>query len=308
LSGAVGREGVVAIGAANYPDRIDPALLRPGRLEKIIEIPLPDAEALKGIFRFHLQKDLAGANLSSLAVASVGMTGADVEQIVRVGRRRARTFKRALLLEDLLAVLGEALKDMPGEYLERIAIHEAGHAIVAVLLGVSRNVNVSLVHPGSGRAATFLEPQLEAVTRKVVKRRMAVALAGRAAEKVLLGDVAAGSGGPEGCDLELATRMACAAVSQWGLSSRYLGWIVSCDPDQVMVSHPDLAEEVQIMIARAYARSRVLIREHQHQVRAVACALLKRRALAHDDIIAAMARTDVGAKKAGTQRRQQRQA
>src|SRR5256885_12349794 len=104
----------------------------------------------------------------------------------------------------LFAALGEKLEDLPREYLERIAIHEAGHAAAAIVLKASRNVSVSLFHLGGGSAATFFDPQIEAVTRKLVERRIAVALAGRAAEQVLLGDVTAGAGGFGTSDLALA--------------------------------------------------------------------------------------------------------
>ena len=110
--GIFSREGVVVIAATNYPDRIDPALLRPGRLDTRIAIPMPSAEDLRGIVRFHLREDLPDADLGGLAVALAGSTGADVERIVRVARRRARKLERELLLEDLFAALGEKLTDI----------------------------------------------------------------------------------------------------------------------------------------------------------------------------------------------------
>jgi hypothetical protein len=146
---------------------------------------MPTAQDLRGIARFHLRKDLADADLGALAVALAGSTGAHVERIVRVARRRARKLGRELLLDDLFAALGEKLEDLPREYLERIAIHEAGHAAAAIVLKVSRNVSVSLFHLGEGSAATYFDPQIEAVARKVVERRIAVA--GRGAAN-LLGD------------------------------------------------------------------------------------------------------------------------
>jgi SpoVK/Ycf46/Vps4 family AAA+-type ATPase len=90
LAGLASREGVVVIAAANYPDRIDPALLRAGRLDTKIFFPHPTADELRGIIRFHLGNDLIDTDLGSLAVAAVGSTGADVEKLVRVARRRAR--------------------------------------------------------------------------------------------------------------------------------------------------------------------------------------------------------------------------
>ncbi len=194
LNALAAHEGVIVVAAANYLEGIDPALLRAGRLDKAIEIPLPNVAALKGIIRFHLDRksELADADLGDLAVASIGMTGADVEKLVRVARRRARHFDRDLLLEDLFAVLGERVHGLSRDFRRRIAIHETGHAIAAIVLEISRNVNITLFHLGQGDATTFFDPEIEAVTRKVVVHRIAVALAGRAAEDVLLGDVTAG--------------------------------------------------------------------------------------------------------------------
>src|SRR2546423_14201676 len=117
----------------------------------------------------------------------------------------------------LFAALGEKLEDLPREYLERIAIHEAGHAAAAIVLKASRNVSVSLFHLGGGSAATFFDPQIEAVTRKLVERRIAVALAGRAAEPVLLGDVTAGAGGSRTPHPGMANNLALWTAARWGL-------------------------------------------------------------------------------------------
>jgi ATP-dependent Zn protease len=286
LAGLVLREGVVVIAAANYHDRIDPALLRAGRLDTKILFPHPAADELRGIIRFHLGNDLIGTDLGRLAVATVGSTGADVEKLVRVARRRARKLNRPLRLPDLMAVLGERLHDLPRSYLECIAIHEAGHTTAAIVLKVSRNVSVSLFHLGKNGAATFFDPQFEPVTRKVVERRIAVALAGRAAEEVLRNEVTAGAGGSDACDLSVANSLAFWAVARWGLSERErLKWVDS-SPEEIVANHPKLAKEAYAMLETAYARVLRLIRQRASQVRAIANALIKRRALAHADILA----------------------
>ena len=306
LHGVFSREGVVVIAATNYPDRVDPALLRPGRLDTRIAIPMPNAEDLRGIVRFHLRKDLAEADLGGLAVALAGSTGAHVERIVRLARRRARKLGRELLLADLFAALGEKLADLPRAYLERIAIHEAGHAVVAIALKVSCNVSISLFHMAEGSAATFFDPQIEAVTRKVVERRIAVALAGRAAEQVILGDVTAGAGGADTSDLAMANALAFSAVARWGLAhADQLKWLAG-GPEQIVSTHPELADEAYKMLDAAHVHALALIRRRQGQVQAVASALLKRRALAHDDIVALMMRQARGKRQAAQRPRGRR--
>jgi ATP-dependent Zn protease len=263
---------------------------------------LPAAEDLRGIVRFHLREDLAEADLGGLAVALVGSTGAHVERIVRIARRRARKLERELLLEDLFAALGEKLEDLPREYLERIAIHEAGHAAAAIVLKVSRNVSVSLFHLGEGSAATFFDPRTEAVTRKVVERRIAVALARRAAEQVLLGDVTAGAGGSDTSDLAMANTLAFWTVARLGDVDQ-LTWLAG-GPEQIVSTHPELAAEAYKMLDVANRRALALIARRVTEVRATAGALLKRRALAHEDIAALLAR----GKKSAARRPHRRRA
>ena len=298
LHGIFSREGVVVVAATNHPERIDPALLRPGRLDTRILIPMPNARDLEGIARFHLRGKLPDADLSGLGVALRGLTGAHVERLVRIARRRARKLDRELLLEDLFAALGEKLADLPREYLERIAIHEAGHAIAAVVLKISHNVGISLFHLAGGSASTYFDPQIEAVTRKVVERRIEVALAGRAAEQVLLGEVTAGAGGSDTSDLAMATNLAFSAVARWGLSDMDRPRWFGCGPEQIVATHPELADEAYAMLDVANKRALALIRRRTAQVWAVAGALLKRRALAHDDILALLGRVAHGKKGA----------
>src|SRR5690606_14303254 len=89
LDGAAGREGVVVVGATNHPDKIDAALRRPGRLDKLVEIPLPGAMAREGILRFHLKGDLVDEDLSSVVDLTEGMAGAWLEGLVRNAKRTA---------------------------------------------------------------------------------------------------------------------------------------------------------------------------------------------------------------------------
>ena len=249
LHGIFSREGVVVIAATNYPDRIDPALLRPGRLDTRIAIPMPTAQDLRGVARFHLRRT-CGCRPGAPAVALGRLDGAHVggscasraagRQKKKKKKKKKKKLGRELLLDDCFAALGEKLAGLPREYLERIAIHEAGHAAAAVVLKVSRNVSVSLFHLGEGSAATYFDPQIEAVTRKVVERRIAVALAGRAAEQVLLGDVTAGAGGSDTSDLAMANTLAFWTVARWGLGEvDQLKWLAG-GPEQIVSTHPEL--------------------------------------------------------------------
>ena len=163
LNNILAHEGIVVIAAANFPDRIDAALLRPGRLDTTIAIPMPSAEDLAGIIRFHLKEDLPRADLGDLALSAVGMTGAHIERVVRLARRRARKFDRPLLIEDLFAVLGEKLKELTDEYLDRIAVHEAGHAAAAI---AARGLAATSASPCSTRRRAMPRPSSSRRSRR----------------------------------------------------------------------------------------------------------------------------------------------
>jgi cell division protease FtsH len=185
---------------------------------------------------------------------------------------------------------GEKTQNIPYELAYRIAIHEAGHAIAAIAFNVSQNVTVSMLRTGKNLAATNFDLPLGAVTRKVVDRRIAVALAGRAAEEILLGDPSAGAGGDENSDLGTAIGLAGSAVLLWGLSSsRELRWGVA--------SRAAIIREVNRLLNTAYGRALEQVRERRWQVRAVAYALLKGRTLSHEEITAVMARSEMEPKK-----------
>ena len=256
----------------------------------MIKIPIPGVADLQGILRHHLGKELPSADLGPIALALAGSTGANVEKTVRDARRRARHLDRSLALSDLIAVIDEDVPRLSPHHLKRIAIHEAGHAVAAILLEVFRDVGITLFRRGDSAGTTQCEPYDEAITCDVVERRIAVALAGRAAEQVLLGEVSAGSGGSNTSDLARASRLAHSAVAQWGLSDiDELRWL-ALELDQLKAAHPELYAEVRKMRDAAYARALDLITQHKAETQRVADALLKRRALDHEDILELMRR------------------
>jgi ATP-dependent Zn protease len=286
LDGIAGREGVVVIAACNRPDRLDPALVRAGRLDTKITIELPSINELAGIIRFHLGKDLAGEDLRPVAISACGMTGADIEKLVREAHRRARGDKRNLELADLFETLDADTAGIPLDCLKRVALHEAGHAAAAILLGVSNDVTTSLFRRGHLMAETSFRPRVEAITRKVVESKILVALAGRAAEYVILGDVTAGAGGDETSDLAIATDLAVRAVGCWGLSrSGTIAYSNETEFEKLKMLRPDLAAEADEMLNAADSDAKSLIAAYRDEVRAIAAALIERRALAHDEII-----------------------
>ena len=135
LDGVQGREGVVVVAACNHPHLLDPALTRSGRLDRHVRIGLPDMGALEHILRVHLRDELADTDLQAVALLALGSTGADVERFVRGARRRARDAGRPMELVDMQAEIGGNDDRTPAE-IRISAVHEAGHAIAAVELGI----------------------------------------------------------------------------------------------------------------------------------------------------------------------------
>ena len=222
LDGSLSREGVIVIGACNDASRLDPALVRSGRLEKIIHIPYPSTEDLAKIFRFHLKQDLSEFDPMTIAEGLNGFTGADVEAAVRSARRKARREQRELTIGDLDDALFGG--QVTSEYQRwRTAVHEAGHAIAATALNLEPVDFISIRSRGQSGGFVRLGGRETApggnnpFTRSAVLNRVAHSLAGRAAETIIFGAPDTGSGGSKSSDLAKATQLLGQTHSQHGL-------------------------------------------------------------------------------------------
>lgn len=222
LDGARGREGVVVLGATNHPHLIDPAIRRSGRLDRELRIPLPDAPARHGILRHHLRGDLEAADLASVADETAGMSGADIERLVREARRSARGARRPMSADDLKAALPTPVV-LSEDAFRRICVHEAGHFVVgAHLAKLSGAVPIQAVVRREIRSASPNQTEFAHVvgldrTRASELATVAVLLAGMAAEQVVLGDRGTLSGGSEESDLARATLAIARIEYDWGL-------------------------------------------------------------------------------------------
>ncbi|MDF3608354.1 AAA family ATPase [Paracoccus sp. DMF-8] len=198
LDGVAGREGVVAVAACNHPEQVDPAVIRSGRFDQHIRIGFPTTPELATILRQHLGGDLPDIDLARLAALVPGKTGADCAAALRMARTAARSARRPLHEDDLrMALLGDQ-SDFPAPLRMRVAVHEVGHfiATVALVLGNPTGIRLSSGQ-GQFRMTPYpfqpCAPELHALRIKD--------LAGREAERLILGDVSAGAGGPSDSDL-----------------------------------------------------------------------------------------------------------
>lgn len=225
LDPSEGRDGVVVIGATNNPDGIDPALLRSGRLETMIEIPLPDAAARLGILHQHLKGQKIEGDLGKIVSTTRSWSGADIEKLARDVRRLARR-RRCAITGSLLLEMMPKRYVMTDDELRHAAVHEAGHALVGVLLAcdvligvhIERDIPLGDARQSAGRAS--FEPA-DGIIRTSVHYddRIAMLLGGIAAETVVFGAYADGAGGARASDLALATDLATRAESHYGLGA-----------------------------------------------------------------------------------------
>ncbi|MGB3501049.1 MAG: AAA family ATPase [Mesorhizobium sp.] len=292
IDGADGREGVVVVGACNHPDKLDAALVRAGRLDRHVRIPLPDANGREGILRWHLEGRLAGDSLAEASARTEGWNGASLEQLVRQARRRARRERRELTRDDLMRALPPSVP-LPAALRRRTAIHEAGHAVVGLAVDAGEILSVVIrdsaqpldgVQDGGG--VTFREGGFRERTRGQILDGIAVRLGGIAAEEVFLGDRSAGAGGSKGSDLHGATLSALVFEASYGFGQGF-AYLSSAEEDELFaVLRLDrfLQMRVDKVLAGQFERAKEILESRRHEVERVVDALLAKGSLTGDEL------------------------
>ncbi len=269
LAGVEDRPGVVVIGATNHPDHIDAAVRRAGRLDRTIEIELPDADSLAQIFRFHLGEVLLDVDLMSAALAAAGKTGADVEAWVRRAKSRARRERRELSLEDLLQEIRSGREGLPKNLRRACAVHEAGHLIVGVALDVFEPQALTILDHGGATHLEFLRANSQ--TESGIENYITALLSGRAAEEIILGSgqATAGAGVGDESDFLRATSSAIDMELRFGFG--VIGVARFSDRATEMLLHdPSIVGLITKRLDRCLARARELVAKNREAVEAVA--------------------------------------
>ena len=273
LDGAERREGVVVIGCSNHPDLLDPAILRPGRLERVLHMHRPDAKARAGILRFHLGDALDTTDLRPLAERLHGATGADIEMLVRDARRRARRRRDEMTLTDVEAGLApEELQSV--SLFRRVCLHEGGHLVVGSVLAdesgsdpIEARVDRRLVHGSAGHTTFVRRPGFDR-TRESHLAEITTLVAGLAAEEEILGTRGDGAGGG---DLRRATEIATALEASLGLGNTLLHRAAALDePGAVLENDPDLRRRIEATLNECFSRARAAVRARVHDIHRVA--------------------------------------
>ncbi|WP_298257285.1 AAA family ATPase [Bradyrhizobium sp.] len=277
------REGVIVIGATNHVANLDPALVRPGRLERTIEIEPPDAKGTLNILRHHVAGDIGDDELAEIAGLIQGSTGAVIMKAVRDARRLARQNRRALSVQDLREVVLPKTELGPDQQW-LTSVHEAGHAIGALASGGIEVKNCVLGDGEGSFGRTSLESKRTTIpTKSDIENRVVVTLCGRAAEETVIGSASAGAGGDRSSDFAIATGLVC-GLHAAGLMGdfAYLGGI---DDYLAILRHDQaLRRRVDKHLAELHERAIELMRHHRDAVETVARRLVERRHLSGDEI------------------------
>lgn len=292
IDGITGREGVILIGASNDISRCDPALLRAGRFDRIVKVGLPNIDELEQMFRVRLGSALCTEDIRPIAELAIGMTGADVERIVKDAKRAARQTARDITLHDLRQALVPD-DDRPPELRWRTCVHEASHIVVDVIHFGAEHVFATTA-PIGGRAGASIRSRLEwpTGTHEYYRKRLEVVLAGRVGEEILLGAASHGAGGVAGSDLDIATTLAADMVASLGLvGPKSLTYFGPRGSGRDFLFFGEIREAVADQLAAAAKSCRALLEANQDVLEAVALRLSESGRIDGDEVSELIARS-----------------
>lgn len=271
-----GRSHVIVLAATNLIDRIDEAILRPGRIDRHFRIELPSEAELVIILRYHLKNALSEHEVAILARMAQGMTGAAVALAVKSARAEARRQDRALQLSDVVNMIANI--DVKASELRRICVHEAGHALVALLL--KWDVGYVSTIPGAGYGgASVIESQGLVATRRSLEEQVAIHLAGRNAERLLLGEASSGSHS----DLHTATWMIAALHGSFGMGDT-LAQRAPADASTALLADPAFRILVETDLRTIDERCAKMLSFNAASLERIVDALLEHRVLSGPQI------------------------
>ncbi|MCX7627543.1 MAG: ATP-dependent zinc metalloprotease FtsH [Methylophilaceae bacterium] len=297
MDGFESNAGVIVIAATNRPDVLDPALLRPGRFDRQVVVPLPDIRGREQILLVHMRKVPLDPNVRAdiIARGTPGFSGADLANLVNEAALfAARANKRVVDMEDFerakdKIMMGTERRSMVMSEEERrnTAYHEAGHAVVAKLLPKSDPVHkVTIIPRGRALGVTMQLPEEDryAYDREFLLNRIAIMFGGRVAEELFMHQMTTGAAN----DFERATQLARDMVTRYGMSEALGPMVYGENEGEVFLgrsitTHRNLSEatmqkvdaEIRRIIDEQYQLARKLLEENRDKVEALANALLE---------------------------------
>ena len=306
MDGFESNEGVILIAATNRPDVLDPALLRPGRFDRRVIVPRPDVKGREGILKVHMRRVpvAADVDISLLARQTPGFAGADLENLVNEAALLAarKNKDRVEMIDFELAkdkvLMGSERRSMVLSLEERrnTAYHEAGHALVAMLIpGTDPVHKVTIIPRGMALGLTQQVPidDRHTYTREFLTDQLAILFGGRVAEELCLKHMTTGAGN----DLERATELARKMVCEWGMSDRLGPMTFGKKEEQIFLGRDftqlqdysegtavEIDKEVRGLIHDAYVRAKNLLTTNLRVLHRVAEVLLEKESLDGPDI------------------------
>ncbi len=311
MDGFGANEGVIIIAATNRPDILDPALLRPGRFDRQITVNYPDKRGRVDILKVHAKgKPLApDVDLESIANATVGFTGADLENLLNeaalLAARRDRKSITSLEIDEaaIKVQMGTEKKShkMTDKEKKLTSYHEAGHAVASYYLDNKDPVHqISIIPRGLAGGYTLYRPTEDKnyTTRNEMLDKLVSLLGGRVAESLVLGDISTGASN----DLERATELARNMVTRYGMSDKLGPITFGSSNDEVFLGKDyghmrnysesvaaDIDSEIESIVSNAYKRTHNILSEHMDKLQKVARRLLEAEKIEADEFLALMA-------------------
>ncbi|AHH15240.1 ATP-dependent zinc metalloprotease FtsH [Nocardia nova SH22a] len=306
MDGFGDRTGVIIIAATNRPDILDPALLRPGRFDRQIPVGNPDLAGRRAILRVHSQgKPIApDADLDGLAKRTVGMSGADLANVINeaallTAREHGNVITGPALEESVDRVIGGPRRKsrIISEHEKKItAYHEGGHTLAAwAMPDIEPVYKVTILARGrtGGHAMTVPEDDKGLMTRSEMIARLVMAMGGRAAEELVFHEPTTGASS----DIDQATKIARAMVTEYGMSARlgavrygqeqgdpFLGRSMGTNSDYSHEVAREIDEEVRNLIEAAHTEAWAILNDYRDELDALATALLERETLHRKDL------------------------
>ena len=308
-------EGVIVLAATNRPDILDPALLRPGRFDRQIQVGRPDVKGREEILKVHAKdKKLdASVNLKTVARSTAGFTGADLSNLLNEAAILAARENRPVLnMEDLnealmkiTAGLAKKSRVQTRKDLKETAIHEAGHAVAMYYLPTHDPVrHITIIPRGQSLGSTWSLPKDDSsnLTRNEMYEQIISLLGGRVAEALFIGDISVGASN----DIDRATKLARDMVARYGMCEK-LGTVSYLDGGEVFIGRDyqttksysekvagTIDDEVKALIDRAYAHCKNILTENADKLNAVVDFLMEHESMTGEQFEAIMEGKPVG--------------
>ena len=310
MDGFDNHKGIVVLAATNRPDSLDPALLRPGRFDRRIPVELPDLTGRKSILELHAKdvKIQPPIDLSAIARATPGASGADLANIINEGALRAvRMGRKRATQEDFeesveVVIAGQQRKStvLSDHEKQVVSYHEIGHAIVAARQKGSAPVTKITIVPRTSGALGYTmqveEDEKFLTTKQEILDKLAVYCGGRAAEELIFGEMTTGAAN----DIEQATKLARNMVTRFGMSDEFgmmaLGTVQNqyLNQDTSLTCAPGTAEHVDTLVAKlieeAHARALQILKENKFKLHELARYLYKKETITGEEFMTLLSR------------------